>query len=211
MGDALTFGQQLTITIIDKGAFGLLLAGAGFAFNNMIAKLKFDQTKTINELKADQAKRIEALKNDLTENLEILRERRTAIADFARKVSVGYHAMSWLTWKPKNTPQSFSKKDIATYNDDMRLAFPEIVAAHVVASSLIGGGVTKRLAKQLYDLDAKLALLCGKYSEASDDQSRSAAAKEIGDMHNRINDADEAFVNEITKLASGPQSLEPDD
>lgn len=206
---ALTFGEQLTITIIDKGAFGLLLVVAGFVFNRMIEKLRFEQTKTIDELKNDQAKRIETLRSDLTKRLELDRERRTAVADFAKKVSVGYQAMSWLTWKAKNSPQ-FSKKDIVTYHDDMKLAFPEIVAARVVANSL-GGGVTQRLIKKLYETDEELALRCGEYSKARDEHSRSAAARKIGDMHDEIDDEDEAFVNEISKLAAGPQPLQPDD
>jgi hypothetical protein len=207
---ALTFGEELTITIIDKGAFGLLLVVAGFVFNKMLEKFKTEQTKTIDELKADQANRIEALKSDLTRNLELDRERRTAIADFAKNVSVGYQAMAWLTWKPKNGRKSFSEKDIVEYNDDMKRAFPQIVAARVVANSL-GGGVTQRLAEQLYNLDSELAIRCGKFSEAHDDPSRAAAAREIGDMHQRITEADEAFVNEISKLAAAPRSLQPDD
>ena len=143
---ALTFGEQLAVTVIDKGAFGLLLVVAGFVFNKMLEKFKTEQTKLIDELKTDQTKRIEALKSDLSKNLELDRERRAAIADFAKKVAVGYQAMAWLTWKPKNSPKSFSENDIVTYNDDMKRAFPEIVAARVVVGS-IGGGVTERLAQ----------------------------------------------------------------
>jgi hypothetical protein len=68
-----------------------------------------------------------------------------------------------------------------------------------------------RSAHQLYKFDAELAILCGKYSGARDDQSRSATANEIGDIHERINEANEAFVNEISKLSAAPGSLQPDD
>lgn len=206
----MTFGQQLWITVIDKGLFALLLVVAGFVFNRMLEKFKAEQTKSIDALKADQAEKIEALKSDLTTKLELGRERRTAIADFAKQISIGYQAMAWLTWKPKHTPESFSEKDVDTYNDDIKAVFPQIVAASVIANS-IGGGVTERLARQLYKFDSDLAVLCGKYSEARDDQSRSAAASAIGDMHKRINDADEAFVNEISRLASAPRPVQPDD
>jgi hypothetical protein len=95
----------------------------------------------------------------------------------------------------------FSEKNIATYNDDMKRAFPEIVAALVIASPL-GGGV--RSAEKLYELDSKLARLCGEYAEAPDDQRRSDAAKKIGGMHQEIIEAHDAFVKAISEVIAAP-------
>ena len=156
---ALTFQEELTITIIDKAVIGLLLLAAGLWFNRMLEGFKFAQTKAI-----------EALKSDLTRKLEIDRERRTAIADFAKKISVGYQAMEWLTWKAKHSPKIFSKLDIDAYNDDMKSSFPQIVAARVVVSAvdIDRVDVMNAIAERLYKVDGELARLCVTYADAQD-------------------------------------------
>jgi predicted metalloprotease with PDZ domain len=207
----LTFNEQLTITLIDKGVIGLLLLGAGFAFNRMLEGFRTEQTKAIDSFRTEQTKAIEALRSDLTLKLEKQREQRAAIADFAKKVSVGYQAMAWLTWTAKCTPQSFSSEtDIDGYNNDMKRSFPEIVGARVVASAVNVDreDVTEAIATQLYDLDDKLATLGAKYKDAPDSQSRSAALEEIGNMHQRIIAADTEFVAKISNFAKAPQPKE---
>lgn len=196
---ALTFREQLTLTIIDKAVIGVLLLAAGLAFNKMLEGFKTAQTKAI-----------EALKSDLTRNLEIDRERRAVIADFAKKISTGYQAMEWFTWKAKYGPKSFSNVDIAGYNDDMKSAFPQIVAAGVMASAvdIDHDGVTAAIAKQLYDLDDKLSRFCVAYADAHDAhdaEGKSRALETIGNMHEHITDADQEFVDKISKLVSVTQ------
>src|SRR3981189_2557141 len=83
---ALSDSEQLQLTLLDKGLIGLLLVVAGFAFNSMLERFK-----------SNRAKALDALRSDLTLQLEKQREQRTAIGDFARKISVGYQAMEWFT------------------------------------------------------------------------------------------------------------------
>jgi hypothetical protein len=185
---ALTFYEQLTITVIDKAVIGLLLLGAGLAFNWMLERFKAQQTKAI-----------EGLKSDLTSKLEKQREQRAAIADFAKKVSVGYQAMEWLTWIAKHNPKSFSELDINGYNEAMKRAFPEIVAARVVASAvdIDPDDVTAAIAEQLYLHDSDIAKLCVKYIHAPDSERQSLALETIGNTHERLLAADHEFVDKI--------------
>jgi hypothetical protein len=195
---ALSYSEQLQLTLIDKGLIGLLLVVAGFAFNSMLERFKSNQTKALD-----------ALRSDLTLQLEKQREQRTAIGDFARKISVGYQAMEWFTWTAKNDTSAFSSgTEIDTYNSEMKKVFPDIVAARVAAAAVNAGHeeAIEEISGALYGYDIELATLIAKYKNAQGPADRLAALKEIGETHEEIGAADRAFIERVSEIVGGPRA-----
>jgi len=192
---ALSFHEQLALTLIDKLVIGVLLATAGLLFNRMLETFK-----------ADQAKTLEALKSDLTANLETRRERRASIAEFAKRISAGYHAMEWLTWWAQYDATTFSIEAIDDYNKEMKQLFPEMCAASVMANALNKNSTlaTSNISDKLFDLDHKLAQLCVDYANASASDEKSVALAKIGAMHAKLINQDKAFVSEISSVINSP-------
>jgi hypothetical protein len=62
---ALTFNEQLTITVIDKGVIGVLVLVAGLWFNSMLEEFKTAQVKAIEELKNDLTRKLEIAPSDV--------------------------------------------------------------------------------------------------------------------------------------------------
>jgi hypothetical protein len=195
----LSFDEQLTITLIDKGLIGILLAVTGYAFSRMLEGFR-----------SEQARALDLLRNDLTLKLEKQREQRVAIGDFVKKISVGYQAMEWFTWTAKNNPNAFSSEtEIDTYNTEMKKVFPEIVAARVAlaAVDIEHEGVIEEISRKLYSLDEELAKRIAKYKDAQDPVRRSDALKYIGDTYGDIWSADEAFISSIAGFAGAPDLM----
>jgi hypothetical protein len=189
----MTFRQQLTITLIDKAIIGIILVIVGFTFNRMLESFK-----------AQQMTLIETLKSQETRKNEIARERRAAIAEFAMKLSVGFHIMAWLTWKAKHEPTGFSKKDITTYDAEMRALFPQIVGTRVVVAAVASDSHTQlgQLARTLYSLDEEVAKVCVRYKGAQEGSKDADDAREaIAELYTRIIDQDKSFIQEVAAIA----------
>jgi hypothetical protein len=192
----MTFREQLTITLIDKVVIGLMLVGVGFAFNHMLESFKTQQSVLIETFKGQE-----------TRKNEIARERRVAIAQFATKLSAGFHTMAWLTWKAKYEPKGFSKSDIITYDAEMKALFPQIVGARVVVAAIAPESQTQlgQFAKDLISLDSKVAQICVRYKEAKDSSKDAHDARgTIAELHEQILDQDKKFTEKVSAIAGIP-------
>ena len=63
----------------------------------------------------------------LTRKAEINKELRLAVAEFTKNLAIGNHAMSWLTWKAKNTPNMLNQEDISNYEKVVNAMFNDLV------------------------------------------------------------------------------------
>lgn len=95
----------------------------------------------------------------LTRKTELNKELRLAVAEFTKNLALGNHAMSWLTWKAKNTPDLLTEGDIANYEETINSMFNNLVASRIIVAAL-----NKRihahmasLVQQMYALDEKIA------------------------------------------------------
>ncbi len=143
----LTFKQQLLITLIDKVVIGGFLVLAAYGFNRLLAafqatqareleSFKLSQSEKLEGFKLDQNRRLEAFKHALATESEISRNLRLAIADIAKKLAAGTHAMCWVCWIAKYSADELQLEHLQTYDKEIHLILSDIVGARVVLAAL---------------------------------------------------------------------------
>jgi hypothetical protein len=72
----------------------------------------------------------------LTRKAELNKELRLAVAEFTKNMAIGNHAMSWLTWKAKYTPNVLTSDDITDYEKIINSMFNNLVGSRIIVAAL---------------------------------------------------------------------------
>lgn len=127
----------------------------------------------------------------------IEKDTRLALADLAKKIAAGIHAMAWLAWKAKIEPSRLSQDDLTTYDTTMNTLFPDIVGSRVALAALskeIHDQISP-LIQQLYDLDVKIAKTSSLYRD-----SVSEGTQALANFLSETSKFDEVFLKEVTRI-----------
>jgi hypothetical protein len=166
---ALSFGQQLELTLIDKCVIGGLLTLAAYVFSKALEAFKGTQSLELEAFRGNQSqelasftqeqnRKLEEFKNQLTAESESRRNVRLAVAEVARRVAAATHSICWVTWSAKYAPKSFTLANLNKYNGEIHLLLSEIVGARVVLAALspaMHGRLTP-LIDELYNTDVEM-------------------------------------------------------
>lgn len=84
---------------------------------------------------------------------------RLALADFSRELATGVQRATWLLWTAENNSSAFSKKDLLTYDEEMRAILPRFLTARVVVAGhdMATYERLSELTNRFYKLDADIA------------------------------------------------------
>jgi hypothetical protein len=178
----LSFGQQLTLTLIDKAVIGGLLALAVFGFNRMLEGFKAIQSKQLEEFKSDQSRNLERIRAEQSRELEAFKDRlvsegefsrnvRLALSDVSRKLAAGNHAICWLCWAARYAPENVVKEDLDAYDREMHQILSELVGARAVLVALdteLHSQLTP-LVLELYQLDVEVGMAKSKFASSPAD------------------------------------------
>lgn len=145
--------------MIDKETATLIAAALAALVAIMNTFLTAWRQSRLEREKWQRARDDEMRKWDLVRQDEAAKGIRIALADLARLLASGAQAVSWLTWNGAYAADIITEKDFATYNETMKLLFPQIVGAHLllVALDTTTDATIKPLVHELYLLDEDVA------------------------------------------------------
>ncbi len=200
----MTFGQQVIITVVEKGLLALLVGIVGFSLNRLLDQYKSNQAQSLEQFKQEQARSLEEFKTNLVKRVDIDRSTRTAIADLARKLATAAHTMQWLTWDAAHNPNGITEQRFETYDKEIHIILSDITASRAVLAAL-SPNIHRALApfaKRIYELDAGIAKAKSKLSAGKEEALLMLqATSPFLDEFNRL------FLAEIEKCAES--NLEP--
>lgn len=96
---------------------------------------------------------------------------RLALAEFSRELGTGVQRATWLLWIAENTPSSFSEKDLATYDEEMRAILPRLFTARVMvaAHDIAAYERLTQFTLRLYKLDSDIAMASQQFRRSQKD------------------------------------------
>ena len=112
-----------------------------------------------------ERERWQRARDDEMQKWELLRQEEAAkavhvaVAEVGRFLAAGAQAVSWLTWTAVHGPDVVTASDFATYNQTMKVLFPQIVGAHLllVALDKKTDETINPIVRELYALDEAVA------------------------------------------------------
>lgn len=210
---AISFSEQLLLTVIDKALIGGLLAIAGFFFSRALEKFKGTQLLELEAFRGaqlidmagftqEQNRKIEEFKSRLLMESESQRNLRAAVAEVAKRLAAASHCICWTTWPPKYAPRTFKKEDLDKYDREIHLLLSEIVGARVVLAALSPNvhDQLSHLVDRLYDLDVRMGEA---KSALSEDPERGTAA--LANIHSAAGKLEDDLLRTVAELRMEPR------
>jgi hypothetical protein len=206
----LTFAQQLILTLIDKAVIGGLLVFSAFGFNKLLEAFKSQQTRQLEIFKAEQAQQLETFKSERSHLLEAFRNQlsrrdeaarnvRVAVAEVAKGLAAGSHAICWLCWMAKYSPKEMTSEQLRSYEKEINTILSELVGSRVILAALdekIHSSLSP-LVKKLYSLDVQVGEATVLYASSPEE-----GLKALAKLHRVSLEFDDELLEAVTNLVS---------
>jgi hypothetical protein len=119
---------------------------------------------------ARQQRRLDELRFLHVRRADDEKERRLAVAELARSLSVVLHTMSWFTWEADNRPTRTTPAALEAYDGAMKAALPDLMAAISVVAALSNRAYRQfdPLVTKAFDLDGQIGKAASRLAEDPD-------------------------------------------
>lgn len=139
----------------------------------------------------------------LSRKAELNKELRIAVAEFTKSLAAGNHAMSWLTWKARNTPALLDGDDIAGYEKVTNTIFSELVASRIIVAALnkrIHQHMTM-LVQEMYVLDENIARAGAMFQSTPD-----GAREKLASYYDEVTEFERRLLDSVAELIGSEQA-----
>ena len=126
---------------------------------------------------------------------------RVALAEFSRELATAIQRGTWLLWSAQNSPSTFSEKDLATYDDEMRSILPRLLTSRVMLAAHDTAAYERvaDLSSRLYALDADIAVAGQQFR-----QSRAEGLQALQRLHDDAQQLHSSLAGELAKVVAVP-------
>jgi len=128
---------------------------------------------------------------------DLAKEARLAAAELTRNLGAATHAMAWLTWPARNSPQQLTAKNVENYNEEMHKIFPVISGSLAVVSALSESVYREMepLVEQIYKLDEQIALAGTRFIE-----NPAGGAGLLGKYHEEVSSYSQSLNGRVADI-----------
>ena len=133
----------------------------------------------------------------LSRKTELNKELRLAVAEFSKNLAIGNHAMSWLTWKAKNTPDLLTTDDIQRYEEVINSMFTSLVAARIIVAALnkkIHENMST-LVQRMYAMDENIARAGALFRRSPED-----GREKLASYFSEVSALEQELLDTVTEL-----------
>ena len=135
---------------------------------------------------------------------EMAKEARVAALELAKKSAAGLQKIIWLTWIARYEPDSLNEKEIADYDQEMKVILLDIVAAEVTVAALDRKAYQKLRSSSgdVLGIDHRMSKDIDSFKKEKTDQGRLLLAGEIGEFYLEAIGKMIKLTDELTEIFS---------